>query len=127
MQDLLATSGGDETLLHQLEREALGFTHAEVAARMFQTWGLPETLVTAVAQHHTYDPDSSPDHKILFFADALSGHTDLGTLFEDLEAGPQMPHLLQPAEDLQLDDDALDRIVQKAQEDFVATVNSITG
>lgn len=127
MQDLLLTSGGDETVLHQLERDALGFTHAEVAARLFQTWGLPETLVDAVARHHTYDSDGSVDNKILCFADALAGHTDLGTLFEELEAGPQSPQLLQPAEDLALDDAALDKIVQRAQEDFVATVSSITG
>lgn len=127
MQDLLATSGGDEGTLHTLERDTLGFTHAEVAARMFQTWGLPEPLVNAVAAHHTYDSDAPVDNKILFFADALAGHTDLGTLFEDLEASPQSPQLLRPAEDLQLDDTALDHIVQQAQEDFVATVNSITG
>ena len=83
--------------------------------------------MAAVAAHHTYDSASPLDNKILFFADALAGLNDLGTLFEDREASAPSPQLLQSAEALRLDETALDHIVQQAQEDFVTTVNSITG
>jgi len=109
------------------ESKTLDFTHAEVAARIFQTWGLPKLLAAAMAAHHSYDGAAPVDNKILFFADALAGLTDLGTLVKDLEAEPQSPQLLQPAEGRQLEDNSLERIVQQAQEDFVVTVNSITG
>ncbi len=35
------------------EREVFGTTHAEVGAYLFGLWGLPETIVEAVAYHHT--------------------------------------------------------------------------
>jgi HD-like signal output (HDOD) protein len=36
----------------QAEREAFGFTHAEVGAYLLGLWGLPATIVEAVAFHH---------------------------------------------------------------------------
>ena len=41
------------------EREALGFDHAEVGARLLERWNLPTTLVTAVRHHHV--PSQAPD------------------------------------------------------------------
>ena len=38
--------------LRDLEEEAFGFDHAEVGAMMAETWDLPETLITAIADHH---------------------------------------------------------------------------
>jgi HD-like signal output (HDOD) protein len=37
----------------EAEREVFGTTHAEVGAYLFGLWGLPETIVEAVAYHHT--------------------------------------------------------------------------
>lgn len=45
--------------LHTLEMEAFGWTHATVGAHLAQTWGLPETLVAAVGDHHTDDPEAN--------------------------------------------------------------------
>jgi len=38
--------------LHVVERERFGVTHAEVGAYVLGTWGLPFTVVEAVAGHH---------------------------------------------------------------------------
>lgn len=37
---------------HAVEREQLGVTHAEVGAYLLGTWGLPLSIVEAVAHHH---------------------------------------------------------------------------
>jgi HD-like signal output (HDOD) protein len=47
----LATEKG---LSHwEAEREEFGTTHAEVGAYLFGLWGLPESIVEAVAYHHS--------------------------------------------------------------------------
>ena len=38
--------------LHVVERERLGVTHAEIGAYILGSWGLPLTIVEAVAGHH---------------------------------------------------------------------------
>lgn len=35
------------------EREVLGFTHAEIGARVAENWNLPEELVESIAYHHS--------------------------------------------------------------------------
>ena len=42
------------------EREALGFDHAEVGARLLERWNLPAALVTAVRHHHV--PSQVPEN-----------------------------------------------------------------
>jgi HD-like signal output (HDOD) protein len=39
--------------LHDLERDSLGFTHAEVAAYLMELWHLPHGVSQAVALHHS--------------------------------------------------------------------------
>jgi diguanylate cyclase (GGDEF)-like protein len=38
--------------IQQIEAEVLGFTHAEVSARLLRRWSLPDLLCDAVAAHH---------------------------------------------------------------------------
>ncbi|HEX4341560.1 MAG TPA: response regulator [Polyangiaceae bacterium] len=38
--------------LHEIERERLGVTHAEVGAHLLGLWGLPSEIIDAVAGHH---------------------------------------------------------------------------
>ncbi len=40
------------SVLHETEREAVGYDHAQVGAAMAENWGLPEPLITAIADHH---------------------------------------------------------------------------
>jgi len=44
----------EKEIVHwEAEREVFGTTHAEVGAYLFGLWGLPESIVEAVAYHHT--------------------------------------------------------------------------
>jgi HD-like signal output (HDOD) protein len=44
----------EKQIVHwEAEREVFGTTHAEVGAYLLGLWGLPETIVEAVAYHHT--------------------------------------------------------------------------
>ncbi len=45
--------------LHQLEEDAFGFNHADVAATLAEAWNLPETLTFALGAHHP-DKDRMP-------------------------------------------------------------------
>lgn len=47
----LAASTG--RAIHEVERELVGVTHAELGAFLLGTWGLPIPIVEAVAFHHT--------------------------------------------------------------------------
>jgi putative nucleotidyltransferase with HDIG domain len=44
--------------LHHIEREQQGITHAATGAYLLSLWGLPDSVVEAVAHHH--DPGSFP-------------------------------------------------------------------
>jgi len=48
-----------EMTFSDAEREALGFDHAEVGARLLERWNLPGALVTAVRYHHV--PSQTPE------------------------------------------------------------------
>lgn len=49
---VLEENGGQEGALWQLEQEAFGCTHAEIGAYLMGIWGLPSTVVEALAYHH---------------------------------------------------------------------------
>lgn len=58
-----------------LEREVLGATHASIGAYLLELWGLPYSIVEAVARHH--DAEALVDRKFdavhaVFIAEALS-------------------------------------------------------
>ena len=42
----------DSPTLQELEQEAFGYDHARAGAMMAETWDLPESLITAIADHH---------------------------------------------------------------------------
>ena len=39
--------------MHEAERQVLGTSHAEIGAYLLGLWGMPNTLVEAIAHHHT--------------------------------------------------------------------------
>jgi HD-like signal output (HDOD) protein len=51
-RDAIRQSGETKTLLHLIERVKLGTTHAETGAYLLSLWGLPYTILEAVAWHH---------------------------------------------------------------------------
>lgn len=49
---LKEVEASEKTFL-QVERDVLGFDHADVGARIAEKWHLPEEMVEAIATHHT--------------------------------------------------------------------------
>ncbi len=45
--------------LQALELDVIGVDHAEVGAWLCESWGLPQELANATAQHHTLDADTA--------------------------------------------------------------------
>lgn len=47
-REVLLAAAGDRQLIGELEKELIGFTHADVGASLMEHWGLPESLHQAV-------------------------------------------------------------------------------
>jgi putative nucleotidyltransferase with HDIG domain len=60
-KEVLYITGGDEWILAETETEILGFSHMEVGAELFKSWGLPENLQNIARYHH--QPQLTPDHE----------------------------------------------------------------
>jgi HD-like signal output (HDOD) protein/ActR/RegA family two-component response regulator len=52
LEEAIATAQERNIPLHAAEREVIGATHAEIGAYLLGIWGLPYTVVEAVAYHH---------------------------------------------------------------------------
>jgi HD-like signal output (HDOD) protein/ActR/RegA family two-component response regulator len=52
LAELVASAHREGRPVHELEHERGGTTHAEVGAHLLDLWGLPDTIVAAVAHHH---------------------------------------------------------------------------
>jgi putative nucleotidyltransferase with HDIG domain len=69
--------------LHSVERELTGTGHAEIGAYLLDLWGLPKTIVDAVARHHRPPPSGRPTREldvlaITHIADALAFEVQRG-------------------------------------------------
>jgi HD-like signal output (HDOD) protein len=51
--------------IHDVESEILGVTHAEIGAYLLGIWGLPYSIVEAVAHHHTPQRAASSSWDVL--------------------------------------------------------------
>jgi len=51
-RSIMDTSQHRESLLHETEKESLGFDHAGIGGLLFQQWKLPPSLENCVAYHH---------------------------------------------------------------------------
>lgn len=71
--EVLQVIQGGVTSFIEAEQEVLGFTHAEVGARLARKWNLPEELVESILYHHT--PEKATLNPVLtslvHLADAL--------------------------------------------------------
>jgi putative nucleotidyltransferase with HDIG domain len=56
----------------QAEQEVLGFHHGAVGAALLRSWGLPDSVVYAVAFHHQPEAADSPLATIVSLADAAA-------------------------------------------------------
>jgi HD-like signal output (HDOD) protein len=74
-EEVSRTRDEPPTPRHLLEREIFGTTHAEVGAYLLGTWGLPITIVEAVAYHHEPGATAVAEPELLAIvhvADALA-------------------------------------------------------
>jgi HD-like signal output (HDOD) protein/CheY-like chemotaxis protein len=78
MTELYASAHREGRPAHELERERGGTTHAAVGAHLLDLWGLPDTVVAAVAHHHIppVPPGSFGAIAAVYIADALLGERD---------------------------------------------------
>lgn len=51
-RDILLITGGDDTLLPEVEDDILGFTHMQVGEALLNKWRLPQSISVVVAHHH---------------------------------------------------------------------------
>jgi HD-like signal output (HDOD) protein len=51
--------------MYEAEREVLGVTDAEIGAHLLSLWGLPDTILEAVALHYTPSKAPSPILNVL--------------------------------------------------------------
>lgn len=78
--ELLLTAQGDELTLSHAEADVLGFTHAELGAKLLEAWKLPASLVDAVGHHHAPgDAQVAPlEAAIVHIADVLANRSGVG-------------------------------------------------
>ena len=122
-EQTIAASEGNEQQLVALEQESLGFDHAELGAKMFESWHLPEATCEAIKYHHNPDAagDASLEAGILHVADALANASGTGSYSEtvaeiiDLDSAVLAP--------LGIDSDYnYDRLLGTVDEKFIETV-----
>src|SRR5439155_8638342 len=56
----------------QAEQLVLGFHHGQVGGALLRSWGLPDSVVDAVAFHHQHELTSNPLATIVYLADAAA-------------------------------------------------------
>jgi putative nucleotidyltransferase with HDIG domain len=88
----VAAGTGEGRSLEDVEQEVLGASHAEVGAYLLSLWGLPTTIVEAVAHHH--DAESMPHREfdlphLVYLADWLAH--DQGQGLDEIEASLARP------------------------------------
>ena len=81
---ILDSVNGDEELLHSIESEELGFTHADLGGALLKQWMLPESLQDAVAfHHHPGDAENAKmEAAIVHMANVLANQSELGAFCE---------------------------------------------
>jgi HD-like signal output (HDOD) protein len=58
MHDMLVQRETREELLYVLEKETLGYTHADIGGRLLQSWRVPESIYEPVMNYHTINENS---------------------------------------------------------------------
>lgn len=120
MHDLLIKREAKEAILHELEKEALGYTHAEAGGRLLQIWRVPDSIYAPVMSHHQLDQSSDylQVAAAIHIADAWVNNHHMGSSGErfELEISPVA------TEALSLQYYELDEIWELAKDDINSVV-----
>jgi len=114
--EVLLAADYDQRLIGGLEQEIIGFTHADVGAALIESWGLPESLVEAIACH--LNPDVSHAHKLdaylLSLASRLTSFSQ-----QDISISDVLDEYSDDALSvIQLDVDLVEKVMKQADEEF---------
>ncbi|MCB9918800.1 MAG: HDOD domain-containing protein [Planctomycetes bacterium] len=114
--EILKRSAQEGVPVADLELEQLGYTHGDVGSVLAIKWFLPEDLTIAIRYHET--PDNDPFHRALSSLVCLADRLAAGA---GRPAVPGLPvHEVVPSllEILELEEEKLEEIVQRAETDF---------
>jgi putative nucleotidyltransferase with HDIG domain len=109
------------------EKEVMGITHYQVAAKVLQQWRFPEKVVTQVFYHHApwYDKNHAAGSIIVFLANLLTKSAGYACLQSEQGTGERTPHLSAKVYDfivkqgLELDERTMEHMVIQIKE-FIA-------
>ena len=76
--EVVRTAGERRQPMHLVEPEVFGTTHAEVGAFLLGMWGLPFTIVEAVAYHHRPECVTAGDRDVLMAVHIAEALVDAG-------------------------------------------------
>ena len=120
-RDVLEGARGNDRLLHEMERQALGFDHAQVGEALLDLWNMPANLREAVRFHHQprraerFPLEAAAVH----VADVVANALGMGNGGEDL-----VPDLVPQAWDqLGLHPDLMGPAVEDLEQQFQAAVH----
>lgn len=78
---LLARAQAENRAIHEVEHELDLYGHAEIGAHLLALWGLPQSVTSAIANHHQPPPSGAP-------FDAIAATYLAAALVEEVESGP---------------------------------------
>lgn len=84
--EIVKRSAIEETLLHHVEREQLGFDHTEVGALLARRWELPKMICEAIKHHHAPAEQIATNQvvSLVAHADVLAHRAANGEQMEDV-------------------------------------------
>jgi HD-like signal output (HDOD) protein len=87
MHDLLIQRESNEEILFEIEKEALGYTHADAGGRLLQNWRVPDSVYEPVMYHHHLDETSDYLQVVaaVHIADAWVNNHHIGSSGERFE------------------------------------------
>ncbi|MFK8016071.1 MAG: HDOD domain-containing protein, partial [Gammaproteobacteria bacterium] len=116
----IATHREDVTLV-QAEDNVLGFNHAEVGAALALRWGLPESIMQAIAYHHRADWPNYflPSIAIVAYANKIATRLNNPTYVPIRPDAPQMQRIGEVIDVSAVDEAAMLAVARSVAEDMM--------
>lgn len=78
MQAVLAKASEDNLELHTVEQNILGFDHSEVGGQLAEKWGLPDSLVASIRDHHNTASEGNAIRDCVIAANLITKQVEFG-------------------------------------------------